>query len=54
MKKLTSLSDTNHVMVRQKSWNGISLNGRRVFITAKLDIVVHNRVEAGIFELQTR
>ena len=48
---LTSLSNADHVIVLENCRDGIGLDGSGIGITAKLDVLLHDRVKTCIVEL---
>ncbi len=49
-KKLTSLSNANHIPALHNGGDGELLNGGRVVVACQLDILQHDGVQTGILE----
>lgn len=48
---ITSLSTGDNVMTKLNCWNAVLLDGGGNIIACKLDILQHDRVQAGVIEL---
>jgi hypothetical protein len=49
--RLTRLSTANYIVTFQNSRQDVSLDGCQLGITAKLNVLKHDRMETSVFEL---